>query len=136
MSSTERTPVQQGRRFGVGAAIFVVLLATWIYFRKHRPVAGAVLGGVGAVFALSGLVAPMVAFRARDLWLRFAGLLGWFNSRVILTVLFFVVLTPMALLRRVFGRGEVDTRWAPGKLGSNWRPRNEPYDSTHYDSAA
>ena len=41
-------------------------------------------------------------------WIRFASFLGAFNSRIILAVMFFVVLTPIALLYRLFNREAVD----------------------------
>jgi hypothetical protein len=41
-------------------------------------------------------------------WMQFANLLGAFNSRVILTVTFYLILTPLAFVYRIFNRPLVD----------------------------
>lgn len=37
-------------------------------------------------------------------WIKFGNALMWVNSRILLTVLFFLLLTPLAYLRRWFGQ--------------------------------
>lgn len=41
-------------------------------------------------------------------WMKFANLLGAFNSRLILTVTFYLILTPLAFVYRIFNRPLVD----------------------------
>lgn len=41
-------------------------------------------------------------------WMQFAAFLGNVNSKIILTTVFFVILTPIALLYRLFNREKVD----------------------------
>ncbi|MFA6412124.1 MAG: SxtJ family membrane protein [Syntrophales bacterium] len=41
-------------------------------------------------------------------WMKFADLLGAFNSRVILTLTFYLILTPLAFVYRIFNRPLVD----------------------------
>ena len=41
-------------------------------------------------------------------WMKFAAILGAFNSRVILTVTFYLILTPLAFVYRIFNRPLVD----------------------------
>lgn len=41
-------------------------------------------------------------------WMSFASILGNINSRIILTLMFFVVLTPTAFLYRIFNRDKVN----------------------------
>ena len=43
-----------------------------------------------------------------QLWIRFGNLLGWINSRIILGILFFVILTPLAILRRLSTKPRLD----------------------------
>jgi hypothetical protein len=55
-------------------------------------------------FAL-GLVSIFIPAAARAiewLWLKFALALGWVNSRILLTIVYFVFLMPIALLSRLF----------------------------------
>ncbi|MHB0996381.1 MAG: SxtJ family membrane protein [Elusimicrobiales bacterium] len=41
-------------------------------------------------------------------WLKFAAVLGHFNTKVILGLIFYLVLTPVALLYRLFNRAAAD----------------------------
>jgi hypothetical protein len=58
--------------------------------------------------ALAGLlIGPALVFPtslepAHKLWMKFGHVLGWINTRIILGLIFFGVVTPMGLIRRVF----------------------------------
>jgi len=39
-----------------------------------------------------------------EYWMKLAGILGKFNSKIILSVMFFIVLTPLAFVYRLFNR--------------------------------
>ena len=66
----------------------------------------AVPGLLFAAVALLGVmlfVKPLAGFMA-TYWLRVLEAVGGFNARVILTVIYFLLLTPIALLFRVFNK--------------------------------
>jgi hypothetical protein len=110
-----RIPTERSFGLSVGAAAMVfAALLTW---RSHRQ-AGAVVAVIGIALVCGGLLAPRALRLPNRVWWRFAGALGWFNSRVLLTILFFLVLTPAGCLMRLFGRSPLrsvraDTNWAP-----------------------
>tara|TARA_R110002072_G_scaffold110843_3_gene238883 strand:+ start:2165 stop:3055 length:891 start_codon:yes stop_codon:yes gene_type:complete len=57
---------------------------------------------VGCVLGLLGLFVPALLVPFYDFWMRYVTApLGWFNTRLILTVLWFVIFTPMAIFRRL-----------------------------------
>jgi hypothetical protein len=45
--------------------------------------------------------------------MRVASVLGWINTRIILSFVFFVILTPFGLLRRLFGEDVLGRRPNP-----------------------
>ena len=53
------------------------------------------------------LVWKWAAEKIAWVWLKFGEGLGWINSRILLSVIFFVVLTPMALIRKLFSKDEM-----------------------------
>jgi hypothetical protein len=59
---------------------------------------------VAAVFLLVTLFAPVFLAPPNRLWLRFGLLLNRIISPVVLAFLFYVVVTPMGLLMRMFGK--------------------------------
>lgn len=60
--------------------------------------------------AFIGLFWPRAANLLHRGWMLLAEGLGWFNSRVLLSVLFFVFLTPIAWFARALGRSSVELR--------------------------
>jgi hypothetical protein len=58
----------------------------------------------GGLLCLLALVAPTSLRGFHALWMRAGGLLGWVNTRLILTALFLAVFTPIGLVMRLFGR--------------------------------
>lgn len=73
----------------IGFAIF------YLIFRKEW-----MLTPIGVCFI--GFLIGSVGDFTHIIWMQLAKLLGYINSRVILFVLFFLLLSPLALLRRLF----------------------------------
>jgi ABC-type uncharacterized transport system permease subunit len=82
---------------GVLAAIAVLLF----YFEKPAATYFAVIGGL---LILSGALFPQLLKPLNRIWMSLAIVLGFFMSRVILTILFYLVLTPIALLAKLVGK--------------------------------
>jgi hypothetical protein len=59
---------------------------------------------VFAVLGLWGLVAPMSLRPVYHYWMRFGLLLSRVTTPLIMSLVFFLVITPFGLVRRVFGR--------------------------------
>lgn len=57
-----------------------------------------------AVFFLLGLAVPIALRPVQKVWMKFSMALGWVMTRVILTILFFAVFTPIGFVSRLFGK--------------------------------
>src|SRR5262245_1706177 len=82
----------------VGAAFAVLGLISWWRGHETPP---RVLWALATALVVPGLVAPALLEPVRRGWMRFGFLLGEFNSRVILTVFFYLVVTPAGLVLRL-----------------------------------
>jgi hypothetical protein len=90
--------------------ILVLVLALGvIYWLSHikRPELAKYLLLTALILGLIGVFIPSLADKIHWAWMKLAHVMGWVMSKVILTVVFFVFLFPMALLMRVFGKGAV-----------------------------
>jgi hypothetical protein len=77
----------------------------------------------GLTLGLSRVIPPL--FRAiYRLWLGFSVVLGYFISRIILTIVFFIVLTPTGLIMRIFGKDPMERKLDPA-APSYWRPKEQ-----------
>jgi hypothetical protein len=125
-----RSPRSRALRFGIGALVVLALIGLWLWRRKHHPWAGGGVASLGLLLAIGGLAAPAATLAVRAAWMRLAAALGWVNSRILLGVLFFLVLTPIAFVRRLAGGA---LRFTPAdRTRSHWRPR-DPRDRTHWE---
>lgn len=73
---------------------------------------------------VSFLVAPMGEFIHLS-WMMIAKVLGFINSRILLSIIFFLILTPIALLMRLLGKSSFVK--AAGTAGSLFVTRNYVY---------
>jgi len=105
------------REFGLTIGIILLILggiALW----RGKEIAPYFLG-VGAALAVSGIVLPAVLKPFQKVWMGFSVVMGFFMSRLILLILFFLVLTPMSILTRILGKDILDQR-IDKDAGSYW----------------
>ena len=68
---------------------------------------------VAAALVLPALAWPPALRYVHRVWVRIGLLLGWINTRIILTILFFLVIVPMGLVMRALGRDPVARKLDP-----------------------
>ena len=102
-------PANPERSFGVSVGIVLMMIAAFLAWRG-RMTAAPIAGGIGAVLVVLGLVAPLLLTWPSAVWWKFAMALGYVNARVILTIAFLLVLTPIGLIWRVIGRDPLGWR--------------------------
>jgi hypothetical protein len=102
-------PKNPERAFGVSVGVVLMLVAGYLLWRQRLTTA-TMVGGVGATLWLLGLTAPWLLKWPSTLWWKLAMALGYVNARVILSIAFFLVLTPIGLIWRVIGRDPLGWR--------------------------
>jgi hypothetical protein len=107
--------------FGIGLVPFSALLAAGAHFRHGNDQLALVFLGVGAALAFVYFVVPGVKRPIYLAWLYATFPIGWTVSHVVMGLVFFGVLTPIALIMRLGGRDALKLRldrnastyWAP-----------------------
>ena len=93
------------RKFGLTTgAIIVVLFAflfPWIFDMATMPIWPWLIAGLLWVPAL---LIPRVLRPVYTTWMKIGHGIGWVNTRIILGVLFYVLVLPMGLIMRLFGK--------------------------------
>jgi len=97
-----------------------LLVLFWIFDNKYFLI-GATVVGVGAL--LSSFIAKMIAW----FWYKLAETLGKVNGFIILTVLFFLFLTPLAWLSKLFRKDELQLKRKTNPQDSYYIERNHSY---------
>lgn len=116
---TARTTTES-RAFGRGVGGMLLLIALYLFARGRAGVATSVVATLGAALVVLGQWAPGVLRVPAALWMRLAHALAWVSTRVVLTALYFLVLTPIALVKRWRGFDPLDRRGAP--RDTYWTP--------------
>jgi saxitoxin biosynthesis operon SxtJ-like protein len=120
------------REFGlIVGGIFLLLSAWWIYRGKFHAVS-QVTFPLGAALVLLGLVFPRALVIPNKAWMALAEVLSFVSTRVILALVYFVMVTPIGFVKRLFGWDPLNRR-AP-KSESYWRPYSDRQkDPRHYE---
>ncbi|MEA1996748.1 MAG: SxtJ family membrane protein [Gemmatimonadota bacterium] len=126
------TSLKELRSFGmsVGAA-FVVLAG--IFFWRHFPNVGIVLVTLGSVLVVAGIAVPAALLLPYRGWMQFAHALNWFNTRLILILFFYLVITPIGLMMRLIGKRPLELKWEKDRE-SYWHRREKvPFEPERYE---
>ena len=110
----------QARKSALLVAAVLLGIAAWNVYRGRTTVV-VIFGSSGAALVLAGLFAPAAARAFHKAWMRFAAVLGHVNSRVLLTLVYYLVVTPYGLVTRLVGRDPLRRRGRAA--GSYWVER-------------
>jgi multisubunit Na+/H+ antiporter MnhG subunit len=119
------------RKFGltVGAAFALIGAVSW---HRGHPVSASALSILGTFLVIMAVVAPAWLRPVQRLWMAAASVLGQVNARLLLTVLFYFVITPIGFVLRVV-RGPLN-RSLDHSEGSCWvRREPRPVDRARYE---
>lgn len=119
------------RDFGILFAVICGLVAAWGVW--HGSAAWPWWLGGGALFLVPGLTAPGLLKPVYVAWMTFAFVLGWINTRLILGLFFYCVMTPVGLVLRLMGKDLLDEKIDRGAQ-SYWKKRERrPVEPGRYE---
>ena len=97
------------RKFGLTVGIVLAGIgALLFYFEKPSAIYFTVIGGSLILF---GIVFPQLLKPLNKLWMGLAIVLGFIMTRVILTTLFYLVITPIGFLAKIFGKKFMELKY-------------------------
>ena len=106
----------------VVAATLAAIAALNLY--RHRTSTAEILGGLALALFLVAVVSPAWAQRFNRGWMGLAGVLGYVNTRILLSLAYYVIMTPFGMLLRLMGHDPLCRRGA--RKESYWIPRQTP----------
>jgi hypothetical protein len=101
----------QARKTALVVSAVLLAVAAWNLYRG-RNIVVAVFGVLGAALLVAGLLLPAAARRFHTGWMRFASALGHVNSRVLLTLMYYLAITPYGFVSRLARRDPLRRRGA------------------------
>jgi len=87
---------KSGDKFKTILVIVIGMLCLYLIFKDRYYIYAALVIGI------LSLTIPIVSSGIVKAWLKLSEVLGWFNSRILLGLVFFIVLTPVAVFSKLF----------------------------------
>ena len=107
------------RKFGLVMAVPLAIIGG-ILMWKAKFIAPYLLG-LSGLFLICGLRFPKLLSPIEKVWMTFAEILSIIMTRVILTLTFYLVITPVGLLLRLLGKDLLKFKFEP-ELKTYWVP--------------
>ena len=94
-----KTSNKEVKNFGFTIGIILFLLSGLLmYYEKDWYQLTAI---IAASFIVIGLTMPILLKPIYLFWMTFAIILGWFMTRIILSILFYFIISPIGFFRRI-----------------------------------
>jgi hypothetical protein len=119
---------RQLRDFGLLVGGIFGVIGLWpLLWRQQSPRLWALALAVALV--LPALMAPPILAPAYRAWMKLAEVLAWVNTRIVLGVVFYGIVTPIGLVMRLTGRDPMRRRF--DQAGETYRIRCTPRPASH-----
>lgn len=116
------------RNFGLIVGGIFGVIGLWPAIVRGQDVRLWAVGLAGALI-LPALLAPRVLAPAHRVWMTLGSALGWVNTRLVLGVIFFGLITPMGLVFRLAGRDLLQRAFDP--KATTYRVPKKPRAGAH-----
>ena len=119
------------RNFGIIVGIILLVISGFLFWKEKESF--QIFLAIGIILFLTAIALPSVLQPVYWIWMIFAIILGWFMTRLILSLLFYVIFTAIGLTLRLFGKQFLELRWDKSKE-SYWNFRtNEHLQNKNYE---
>ena len=108
------------RKFGITIGTALIVLTVVLYFLDKSYY--LYFGAAGLLLIIAGFLFPVILKPLNIIWMGFAIILGWFSSRIILTIVFYFVLTPISFIAKISGKKFLDLKYKTNE-SSYWIKR-------------
>ena len=118
------------RRFGFTLAIVFTIAAALLFRRYSNAALGFAIAAV--LLAAAAQFAPAQLAIVHRIWIKLSLAMGWVMTRVILTLVFFLVVTPVGLVQRLAGKRAFEVAFRTAE-NTYWKPRETAFDRESYE---
>ena len=128
----KRRSFRAEREFGLVVGGIFVLLGGWWLYRGKFITTTAVILPLGTLLILLGLLWPRVLVLPNKAWGLLAEGLSFVSTRLILGLVFFLIVTPIGVVKRWMGWDPLSRRGT--RKDSYWQPySNRQSNPRHYE---
>ena len=126
---------QELRKFGlVTGALIIFFIGGFLPWWGHKDILSwqKITLPLGSLFIGWALIHPESLVWVHKPWMFIAEKIGWVNTRIIMTIFFYVILMPIGMIMRMAGKDPMARKF-DSQL-SSYRIKNEPQPKEHMET--
>jgi hypothetical protein len=116
------------RQFGLVIGAVFTVIGLWPLVFRGEPLRLWAVGVGGLLIAFGGIL-PSVLAPIHTGWMWVGHILGWINTRILLSIVFYALLTPMGLVFRLMGKDTMKRGFA--ESSTTYRVVRSPRPHSH-----
>ena len=113
------------RSFGITFGIIFLIIAGFLLYKENESFRLFIV--ISSAFIIFGFLIPIILKPIYISWMSFAIILGWFMTRFILSMLFYLIVTPIGLITRALGKDFLELK-KEASNGSYWNQREISFE--------
>ena len=113
----------QNRSFGLLFFVVFLAIALWILTKKGEI--NFYLISIALIFLVLGLLNSKILSPLNKAWIKFGEILGRVIAPIVMAVVYFLILTPISLLVRLFGKDLIGMKFSNDIKKSYWIKRKK-----------
>lgn len=117
------------RSFGFLMAGVLIIIASIPVIKGNSPVWW--FAAIGILFFVPGVLAPRVLDMPYRAWMKIGHVLGYINTRIILGLIFFLIITPIGFFLRLSGKSQIKRNF--DKNAASYRVVSTKRDHKHME---
>lgn len=112
------------KNFGVTIGFILLMIGAFLFVREKDSF--IYFSSIGSLLIILGAITPVILKPIYKIWMTFAVIIGWIMTRVILSVLFFLIITTIGIFARLIVKDFLSLR--PKSQKSYWNSRDREYE--------
>ena len=97
------------RNFGITVGMILIMISGFLFWKEKESF--QIFLTIGFILCGLGIVFPILLKPVYWIWMIFATILGWFMTRLILSMLFYGVISPIGIILRLFKKQFIELKW-------------------------
>ena len=118
----KKIKVSSNKSFGIVFSIFFLFISIYLFLNEYPTYYWSLF--VSIIFLLLGLMNSKILSPLNLLWFKFGLLLGKIVSPFVMGIIFFVVVTPISILLKIFGKDVLNLKFNNNK--TYWIEKDGP----------
>ena len=119
-------PQSSNRSFGIIFFIVFLIIGLWPLKNSENP--NLYIIGISGIFLVLGMLNSKILSPLNKAWIKLGELLGTIIAPIVMALVYFIVLTPISLIVRMFGKDLLELKFLK-KRETYWIKRKKDLSS-------